>query len=181
VKKIENSKIPVVNLDTFQFSPPGPMGWSYEDYDQLLENIKNTDDSQNQKNDNTPFFTSPFLFELKGDDPPFNTHKQHQLSQETLSSTAKMDQEHTVKAETKEFFSNTSSIKEGIQQKESLSKILSTEKDIQHEGMKTQEEPVKEIPKRNHPSLSLNSSNIAKPINCSKSSRNKGKGFIIGS
>ncbi|OEH93046.1 hypothetical protein [Bacillus solimangrovi] len=37
-KREETNKIPTVNIDTFTFSPPGPMGWSSIEYEQLLDN-----------------------------------------------------------------------------------------------------------------------------------------------
>ena len=31
-------QIPILNLEQFSFSPPGPMGWSFSEYEKLLDN-----------------------------------------------------------------------------------------------------------------------------------------------
>jgi len=33
-----DSKIPTVDIRKYEFSPPGPMGWSFQEYEKLLEN-----------------------------------------------------------------------------------------------------------------------------------------------
>lgn len=37
-KDDKNHSIPQVELSNFEFSPPGPMGWSFQEYEELLQN-----------------------------------------------------------------------------------------------------------------------------------------------
>jgi Ran GTPase-activating protein (RanGAP) involved in mRNA processing and transport len=38
-EKRKQSKIPRLDLNQFSFSPPGPMGWSFAEYEKMLENL----------------------------------------------------------------------------------------------------------------------------------------------
>ncbi|WP_243385672.1 hypothetical protein [Bacillus kexueae] len=47
-KDDKNHSIPQVELSNFEFSPPGPMGWSFQEYEELLQNPNQFLDSQSK-------------------------------------------------------------------------------------------------------------------------------------
>ncbi|MDE3838283.1 hypothetical protein C0966_02650 [Bacillus methanolicus] len=51
-EKMDKNLIPKLELEKFAFSPPGPMGWSFSEYEKILDDPKAIQDKQNAGLDN---------------------------------------------------------------------------------------------------------------------------------
>jgi len=66
-KKDEQSIIPKLDLEKFEFSPPGPMGWSFSEYEQMLDNLDSIVLDQNTVKEQLSLLEGKELVELSMD------------------------------------------------------------------------------------------------------------------
>jgi hypothetical protein len=63
----EQAKIPKLDLDQFSFSPPGPMGWSFAEYEKMLENLGHVVLNEKSVKENLQVLEQKELIELGAD------------------------------------------------------------------------------------------------------------------
>jgi hypothetical protein len=115
-RKMSDDKkpIPKLELEKFTFSPPGPMGWSFSEYEKILDDPKAIQDKHVDETDFLQKISNSAIIEFTPNSNLANAYKIKEIRAETVEHDEKSS--NLIKDEELELTKEVSDSKEGLEE-----------------------------------------------------------------